>query len=880
MSNNLIGQVVFPSMESLASASWVGVGQTIIVKDYYTGLPDDREFEFRVETGLIADGLTIISLGNANFARLLNKNLEGYTLQELGLVKEALELKYPSLFYDSLSSIRKRNIDSLNSIAAKDINIIVDGLYELQPTDSDGIQLGDGIKKRIIGLGREKSILDFFPKHGRVGQLYDFITLGDRNFFEMEKVKIVFPRVRFETYNATLKVSGDGTKVQISDALLRTGFTPQNGDTLYSVYNNQILAEQDIVSAYDSGTKTITLTGSLEGALPSDQTGYVSFHFPDSLSLDTVKQYGKYWYDQRFNSRGIVYEHGGGFSDTLRILLDDVHIEGFETCVVRSGGNAKLEYINSYFEGHITAITSFNNDYPLVNELKMINCDVARTGFQSLGSMPPESNTSAGGVHAGGVYTHPNARDIFDGCRFYDNAGATVRQFSSSGDKITSPSSEGSVFINCQWWNNNEFNLMCSQSVPTLVTNCIMHGSGLRPGLQTTISNCKLFGVSINYNASNEPGELKGTIYTEINDSDLKYCTISTGWNDKDSSQIIRLNNCIYEPDTSDISISSGTSQPIRRLEFNNCFIGNYSGNHVTNTKGVFASADIAYDLIFNDSDIDTGLYRLFHRTAIANGNWDLYNIEFNNCNVKESLGVDHPQSIGGLLKGRGSVFTDGVIGSAGNNKFSQREGHGGFIDTATINSIPKTLQFPWESNYFLAKDSVTRIIVGAGNGDNRNWTGIFYLEAEGGDIIYSDYGEDINSNFLNSGTITHGEVATFYHRSDTVLAGGTSSTLAQVLFTGDGVDTEFDRYSGSILDGNIVPGTVRIVAGSVIFVDSKKDGKLYPLVAGSGYGFVDYKTRRIYLFYTTAVANGTDITADFDYYTTVHHQGCIIRIK
>lgn len=81
---------------------------------------------------------------------------------------------------------------------------------------------------------------------------------------------------------------------------------------------------------------------------------------------------------------------------------------------------------------------------------------------------------------------------------------------------------------------------------------------------------------------------------------------------------------------------------------------------------------------------------------------------------------------------------------------------------------------------------------------------------------------------------------------------------------TGDGVTP---TYALQLVNGNVVPGTVSIVAGSVTFTDPASDGVLVGAGGGGGSGTIDYATGAVSITLTTpADFNAVNALATYDW--------------
>lgn len=716
---------------------------------------------------------------------------------------------------------------------------------------------------KVKGAGSAETALTFYPlvKTYNAG-VYIITTCQENASLDIEGISLYTEPFRIESYEATFVVSGDSTQIEVTDSDVRAAFfTDIVGQTIYtsSGYTQAQGYSATVLSVV--GT-TITLTGNIN--YPPDQTGKIAFPFASNTPLDTLRQYGEFWYGDDTGTRFLALTTAGASNDSTYWHFEDVKFAGFDDAIENSGGQQTIEFINCDLSADQIFLGFFNGTIP-GRKIYMLNSDLHGIGKEVQGYLP-NSTIGTDQIYGAGIYSHDNITHEFVNCNIYENIASSVRQRSSSGTDVTA-AYQVSKYVNCEFWDNSEYHIFTSRTMPSLFVNTGFRNGNINLMWESYLDNCVIDSCLVSTAGSSpvsprisiQGGEIK-------NSSRLNF----------PGATRVYLENIVIEPHPSLATIGIAGVQDFR---IENSIIQ----NNIASTATAFFSEVLPLRAIIDNcylGNLNNTLY--FYRTA-----YDFSYSPDTLWTLKDVIKVTDSQVYGKLWDASQLSRSDAgdVKNTFFNNQvaaypyewddFTPRSGVNYNIVTATnasygsfFSGTALTWQIDPNYNFHYVQDSVTRACVFNSTVASRQFTGEFTLVVQGSAEVQAyDAGTNTASNFMFSGTYTDGQVLKVRYDPRKILAAGTTSVTTDTITTASGVATTFANWQG--IDSNkIVPGTVSITVGAVTLTDDNMGN----LTGSGGYGYVDYETQMVYLVYDSAPTGA--IIASYDEYTTVHQRG------
>lgn len=763
-----------------------------------------------------------------------------------------LDYIYPGYTYAQKKTIRQANWESFQAACnwAKANNgrvLLPPAPIEFHINNGEKVEMGNYQTLSIKGAGKGLTRITVHP-HSKTYAVDVFDLDAKGSNIVIEDLTFFTEKDKAEFYNCTLRPGGVSNQIQITSANVYSWSTSNMiGRTIYTTSSwNQTPAQTLTVTNYVPATKTITVSGTVNST-GDDDAGSLMMYFHEEVHADTIATYGRFVRNSN-NSFNLISSIEASQPDVTaqKITFTNAHIEGFHLAAFTSGDETTIEATNCYFnnrDGSIYMYSNFTtNSYIILN-----NCvfDENACYIQAYIS----GDFTAGNLLGSAIYSHPNIQWRFNGCIFKNGNGGATRQYSSGGGKPT-PNNAVSFVNNCQWYNNPEFDILVSETMPSYYTNCSFSGTVF---LHNTsyMTNCEFKGTVGSYDS--------GTSMFITNSTFLSNGRISV--NERNSR--IELVGCMFtNPSGSDFTIEPYVDHFVMR----NCTV---KDNGAAGVAGYtfFAYGYSPNTIIDNCRFEDTNQYLWWRTNPYTElGSYTLS--QFNPIKITNSYFAYGP-FLGYYSNTNNIDIRDcdlswvignaGVLGAQPNKKPYRR-----LLTGSTITISPKY-------NHYFISGAITKIAVPVGV------AGTFYFTAVD-TVTFTAYADPGNtgSNLNFTGTVLPGETISMYYDNLNVKSNGTTVVTGDAITYANGAHKCFSR-TGEMTNGSkIEAGSVVLTCGAVTLTDNG-DGTL---TGTGGLGWIDYYRNNITVCFDLAPTVSTPIVVDYRYHNTIYQQGMWSKIE
>lgn len=835
----------------------------------------------RITQAILDDSTAAIRSDFSNSGTIIIKqNIGGLYSDEFNVGD--LQTKYPTATYNDLKVIRQANWTILKTLCdssqIQNIPVLLPaGEIEIHINDGQRITVPDSA---VLVIQGQETIIETWP----IVKSYDIVLFDlDRDYRDVNNtLKIsdctfISEPFRLETYNATLRVSGDRTKITITDSYISAGALAKlvPGQSIVVNYSPTQIGFDHSILAYDIPSKTITLTTNLNIIIPENDAGYIGITFSEDTPVDTIRTRGEFWLEEKVSWTFCESIYGfGNNNKPVYITLDNVEIRGFDNGISLSNVSGKVKINNSYISCHSIGISAFSsNTYIRDYYIEIYNSKFIDNGFVVYAYGQGVSIT-ADNVYGSGTYFHPNIVAIISNCLF-DNIAVNFRNYSGGGatDNIVEPEWQ-TLISNCVFKATDDiYNVLLSEVMPVQIVNCSFEGGNVICGLKTTIinsyfygsavtganwngcfttiRNCYLYESAIEISSDNVATTAKvfidnvyiypvdGTSAPTLNFGNIEYVLIS---NSEIAGRVLNANYALL----------GGIELP-KKWEFRDCKIGQFTGWPYLFSLLDFYGSNYRPEIIFDRCELSTQICRcnqnssenvikLVECTYTALYTNTVYN-PYIGTGVKLKKDINRTPQVNSLIDGIQGWSLDPnynifkISGLTGKRLYMAKGILNMFSDEVTI----------------IASDS----------------------------LIFTKYDPVTNntSNVLFNANLSTNEVIKLQYDPYHFLYDGTSvSVITDTLGVVSNTTTLFQaRTMGNSSHSNkIIPGTVTITApGGQVFTDDGK-GNLYQ--SGVYAGFVDYIRNGICIRFTTPPSTG-NLIATYSWATTLHSYGAWLRL-
>lgn len=592
----------FPNIAKLKSATWLGIGTKVSVLGKES--PNDGGgFDAIIDnSGDAANDMSVYQIG---VSTLRAKRL---------LSSEVISLKEIGIKYGSVSELDRIENWRLLKLAMQTYKcLLVGDRVELHVLENEAVILTSDCV--LYGTGVSSSEISIYPKLKS--------SEGDRLLFEHNESNLSFFNIKFdgysnrwsyETYEATIRPTGDVDAIRL-DGSVRAGFWTDLtvGDTIYVQFQNSQVGETRVVSSFDSGTGVIQCTAGFsttDDFNVSGETKVARAWNQDALQSD-IDTYSETWNTANLEELTLFRSHSNTNESSL--VFKGCEFQGIDTCFNFVATNTKLVIDESILQANLIAISWTGASVNQFARVHLTNSIMEDCATVCEASVNPNGIISTNSRFGGGAYLHPGIIPFVHNSHFKLNNSTAWRNFSSSGNIISSEGWKG-VFTGCTWFSSNvEPLLICSSAFPTHITNCEFYSQAdggvtrLIVGNDTFIDNCKI-DVPINTDQNSEP----------LDNTDSRY-------------HINISNSVLYENTKIDFSGWPGDRLKKSRLSLQNCvwYLGNQNSGYNIRVKGGKA---LIRDLLLANRDNTIPNFNDFIE-VVEDSNFtslkmDLYNVE------------------------------------------------------------------------------------------------------------------------------------------------------------------------------------------------------------------------------------------------------------
>jgi hypothetical protein len=763
-----------------------------------------------------------------------------------------LETLHPGYTYNQIKTIRQANWEAFQAICnyaiANNYRVILPGgRLEFHLVAGETIVLGDYQNINIKGSGKELSKLYFYPNVKQY-HIVVFDTDAHGGNVYMKDFSIYTEKEKWETYNVTLRPSGNTNQIRIDDANVYS-YRQSNiiGKTIYATTDGTTTPSPSyVVTNYDVPTKTITVSSTVT-ATGADDAGLIAIQFEETTHVDTVNLYGNFWLTDTIYW-DFMYGIERNQPDLLSKLyyLENVDFRGFDIFIFSSGDYTTIEAKDCYFSGHEGAFDIYSN-FMTDAFLKLDNVTFEECSHLIVGYI--KGNYTAGNRYGSAIYSHPNTQWIWNNVTLKGNNGGASRQYTAGGAKPT-PTNAITFISNSRWVDNDEYDLLNSESMPCNYVNCYFSGT-LFVHNNSTFTNCTFDGALIGSYEDNSTGKFVGCTFK----NETRFSIDRNNYN-------LELDNCIIVPSALLVTFATKT----KRLKLTNC---TFVDNGTAQTPGasyfeqVYPPELIIDNCRFEDSDT-YGFWRfapdVSHYTKASFSQPVIKNSTF-------AYGIFYANQVSSTLDADVSGNTVSFIsGSPGIYRVHPREK----IYRPTLSG--STINVNGNYNHYFTSGVINKIAVNSGDLE-----GIFYFTATD-TTTFTQYANPGNtgSNVNFTQTVLPGQTIKLFFDPFNIKSNAPSSTTGDNIATGNGTTTHFEKWGFLQFGGNyVVPGSVTLRAAGVTLTD---DG-VGNLSGTGGSGWIDYLKNNVIVSFDTAPANAVSIELDYDYYNSIYQLGMWSKI-
>jgi len=620
------------------------------------------------------------------------------------------------------------------------------------------------------------------------------------------------------------------------------------GKTVYAVTSSTTTpAPIYTVTNYTPGTKTLTVNTTVT-ATGSDDVGLLGIKYIEDTDIDTITQYGRYWYTDTIVWRfiyGIEQLQPDGVSQLYE--FNNVDFRGFDVFVFASGDNVTITSNNSYFSGHEGSFYMYSN---FTTNTKLILNNVVFENNSYYGVAYVDGNLDATNRFGSAVYSHPNTQWIWNNVDVINNNAAAVRQYSATGNKPT-PAYASSRLTNCSFVNNYEYSIQTSQDMPVFISNCYFENSCYFNS-DVIITNTKFRNATIGTYSD-------GTRLKLINSQLLETWFSLTGTS-------IDIDNCEIETiQSQSIAINAMNTATIRIKN------SHFTNNTDTPVVGVsifgfiFPRKLICENVFFEDTDTPL-FWRYSSEDVSVNYNKSAYlPIKFTKCSFAYPTITGSSQ----FVHYNNAIFDECTFGASNENKgrwvFKPRDD---FYPAVLSGS---TISISTNYNRYFVSGSITKI-----NSPAVGLSGPYFFTAQAM-TIFTAYNNPSNtgSNINFSDTLQAGEtIEMIWNPLDIKSASTTLVSNENIGSTSSGSLIKHVWNEINFGSSTLVPGSITITAGGITFTDDGRGN----LTATGGSGWIGYDTNMLTLYFD-ANPGVTNILITYNYYNTIHQAGMWSKI-
>src|SRR5690606_19203030 len=319
----------------------------------------------------------------------------------------------------------------------------------------------------------------------------------------IKNAEIYAYRPSLETYEATIKPSGNLDTIILTASSIRAGFGAYVvGKQIYASYDYDQESDTITVTAYDAVNKILTLQRNINLASATlDDTGWIGLNWEESQNTDTISVYEAYWLIDN-TGMSFISSIPTPASTKTNFEFHNITSDGFYDFMFKSNGAGRVLFDKCDLSAHVSIVTNFQNS-AVYSETIVTNSFIHDTGFESKGQNPGNSQANGDRYNGGTIYTHPNTKLFVQGCRF-DNAGVAIRQYSSTGDKPLTDYKFHSEINNSEFINQrDQYHVFTSHQIRTKINNSYFHGGGVWTRNNTEITGCVFDSTVIDLNTLN-----------------------------------------------------------------------------------------------------------------------------------------------------------------------------------------------------------------------------------------------------------------------------------------------------------------------------------------------------------------------------------------
>lgn len=764
-----------------------------------------------------------------------------------------LDYIYPGYTYAQKKTIRQANWEAFQAACnwAKANNgrvLLPPAPIEFHINNGEKIEMSNYQTLAIKGAGKGITILNIHP-HVKTYTIDVFDLDAKGSNIILDDMTIITEKDRAEYYTCTLRPGGATNQVQITSANVYSWSTVNMvGRTIYTATSTvQTPAQTLTVTNYDAGTKTITVSGTVTSS-GDDDAGIIMMYFGEETPVDTIRTYGQYVRNNN-NNFNLIYAIEASQPDVTEqnITFNNVSITGPHLITFTSGDNWTIECNNSYFNGLIGTHFMYSN-FTTDSYLILNNSIFDENACSIVGYI--NGDFTAGNLLGSAIYSHPNIQWRFNGCIFKDGNGGATRQYSSGGGKPT-PSNAVSFITNCQWINNQEYDVLSSETMPSYYTNCSFQNTVFAHNT-IKFSNCLFNGSTIGSYDSNIDILVDACSFTNegkvsINERNSRLTitnssfetTSTTKYNIDAYVDYFTMRNCVAKDNGATgiagytfFSYSYGPNVTIDncRFEDTNQYLW-WRTNPYTSVSNEYVASQ------FNPMKITNSYF--------AYTPFNAYYSNMNNIDMRDNDLT--------------SISANGGVIGAQPNKKPYRK----LLSGATINVSPKY-------NHYFISGAITKIVVPNGV------SGTFYFTAVD-TVTFTAFADPGNtgSNLNFTGTVLPRETMSMYYDNLNVKSNGTTIITGDVIVSADGISKCFNRTDELTNGSKIEAGSMVVTCGAVTLTDNG-DGTL---TGTGGSGWIDYYRNNIIVCYDIVPTVGTPVSCDYRHHNTVYQQGMWSKI-
>ncbi len=789
-----------------------------------------------------------------------------------------LKSKYPSLTYNELKAIRQNNFALFKALCDSSI---VQRVPVLLPAGELEMHINTGQRvivpdSSILVIRGQNSTVETWP----IVKSYSVVLFDlDENYTEVNNsLKIsnctfTSEPFRYETYNATLKPGGVTNQIVITDSYISTYAASKlvAGQPVVVNYTPTLVGFDYVIQSYNAGTKTITVTGALNGAIPNNDAGYIGLSFPEDTPIDTIRSRGEYWLEDNlfWTFSESIYGFGNN-SKPVSITLENVVIDGFDTGISLSNVSGKVNVVDSYISCHVIAISAYSgNSYIRDYYVELTNSKFVNNGFIVYAYGAGVSIT-ADNVYGSGTYFHPNIVCVATNCLF-DNVAVNFRNYSGGGATDNLVRSEWqSIITACIFKQTLDiYNALFSEVMPTKIVNCSFEGGNVYANLNSTFQNCYFLNtvvVAANFNGAT----------TYINNCNFYDSGVQGVINSGTATSKTYISNSVFYP-RDGVTGATFDFAGSEYVEFNNCTI---QGRALNANYALINGLGMCKKIVFNDCYIGamTSWTFLFTRTDIYPGNVRPQVI-FNRCELNTPAVRGNSNSMEQVFTYNECTFSSGFYPyyNADLSYFGKLKRQPNFTPN-THTSVGGIQTWTLDPNYntFKLQGLTGKRVVFGQSLNNVIADQVNIIASDSLIITKFDALTNNTSNFMFAGNYSRNDAFSMYWDPFTPLYSG-STIITDTLGSVNGTQTYFSSHTvGTTAYANqLIPGTVTVTVSGQTFTD---DGKGNLLKSGIYAGYIDYIRDSVYIGFSVTPAAG-NVILSYSKYTTLHSYGCWRKI-